>query len=178
MLYIRDEPARYTANRWPRGRAYIRWLIVHDPATDNARPEAIELALRRKNARGASYNELVARYAGGVESRVLTPRADYAGHAGVSTAIPGTGIRNGQVNRWTWGISVCTYGLPIRWEDPELWDGLVRLVVHRIRQFGLPDAGILLAHREVSTTPGRRTDPRGISMPDLRQEVHGALLGA
>ena len=174
---IVDDPKNYTANRWNRGQAVVRWLITHDPAVDKARPEAILRALQWKNDRGASYNELLARYSdGAVRSVVLTPRWQYAGHAGVETRIPGTAITNGRVNPWTWGISVCTYGKDIAATDPELWDALVRLHVYRIRQFGLPNAGNVLAHREISTAPGRRSDPRGVDMEALRQAIAAQLV--
>lgn len=173
---IVDEPQNYTVNRWNRGSAFIRWIITHDPATDNARPEALVKVLQRKNAASASYNEVLARFSDGVvRSIVLTPRWQYAGHAGVQTRIPGTAIVNGRVNPWTWGISVCTYGKDIARTDPELWDALVRLHVHRIRQFGLPDAGVTLAHREISTVPGRRSDPRGVNMDALRRAIAAQL---
>lgn len=170
-LRIIDDPAQYTAHRWSRGGAKVDYLIVHDPATDNARPEAIFRALQH-NARQVSYNELLWSAEDGPESHVLSLPTEYVGHAGVATQIPGTGVRNGAVNRRTWGISVCTYGgKPGR----ELWWGLVDLVVYRIRQFGLPDAGVVLLHREISTTPGRRTDPRGVDGNDLRHDVETML---
>jgi hypothetical protein len=40
---------------------------------------------------------------------------------------------------------------------------------------GLPDAGIVLGHREVNTQAGRRTDPTGVNLDDFRQLVHDAL---
>jgi len=172
VVNIIDDPDGYTVHRWPRYGTRIRWIIVHDPAADRARPEAILRVLRR-NSTGASYNELIYRPTGGgePESHVLSDPSEYVGHAGAQTRIPKTAVRNGAVNRTTWGLSVCTYGRSIERTDPDLWDGLVRLIAHRIRQFELPDAGVALAHREVSTTPGRRTDPRGISMDYLRAAV-------
>lgn len=180
MVEIVDDPKNYTVNRWSRGSAYIRWLITHDPATDNARPEALVKVLQRPNKASASYNEVLARFTDGVvRSIVLTPRSQYAGHAGVQTHIPDTAIYNSRVNPWTWGISVCTYGKNIQQTDPELWDALVRVHVHRIRQFKLPDAGVVLSHQYITIPDAqgrkRRSDPRGVDMDALRRAIAAQL---
>ena len=100
MVNIIDDPDGYTVHRWPRYGTRIRWIIVHDPAADRARPEAILRVLRR-NSTGASYNELIYRPTGGgePESHVLSDPSEYVGHAGVQTRIPKTAVRNGAVNR-------------------------------------------------------------------------------
>lgn len=147
-MIVVDNPARYTVHRWPRPRrTTVKWIIVHDPAIDKARPEVIMAALRR-NAREVSYHELVARYADGVQTRVLCPAAEWVGHAGEQTRIPGTAVINRSVNHWTYGLSVATYGKQIESTDPELWQALVDRLVDLIHDLDLPDAGIVLGHRE------------------------------
>ena len=55
------------------------------------------------------------------------------------------------------------------------WPALVQVLADMVEEAGLPDAGVILAHREVNTARGRRSDPRGIDMDRLRSDVAAEL---
>jgi hypothetical protein len=77
-------------------------------------------------------------------------------------------VVNRAVNWWTHSVSV-EYGFaPL---DAELLDALAWIVALRVRELGMADAGVVLGHREISTMPGRRIDPRGVDMEKLRERV-------
>lgn len=173
MTRVVNDPARYTVHRWRR-RAPLSWLIVHDPGNDRASPEATLQQLRR-NRDGTSYNELLAEYSDGIYSVILASREWYVGHAGVATRIPGTAVVNGAVNPRTWGLSVATYGQRIIETNPPLYRATVDRLVDLVHDLDLPDAGVILSHREINTVRGRRSDPRGIDMEQLRQDVAAKL---
>ena len=164
----------YTAHRWGRTAA-PRWIIVHDPGNDRATPENV-LRFLRKNAGRVSYDRLLWAHGQTAYCAVLAPLHEWTGHAGVATRIPGTSVTNGTVNRLTVGISACTYGRPTLPGTP-LFDALAEECVRVIYSAGMADAGVVLAHREVNTVPGRRTDPRGVDMEQLRAAIATRLQG-
>ena len=172
MIY--DDPSTYTAHRWRRpSGCYARWLIVHDPGNDKATPTATWRYLR-SNAKESCYHRLVWVDAKGPQVAVLAPWSDYVGHAGVATRIPRTAVINGAVNLWTVSVSVCTYGKPTLPGSP-LFEATVGQCAEAIRWAGMPDAGVVLAHREINTQRGRRVDPRGIDMNQLRAAIAARL---
>ena len=166
-----DNSASYTTHRWPRpAGARPTHIIVHDPGNDRAGPASIVRFLQRNAAQVCYHRLLWQDHGGEVHGVVLAPWHEWVGHAGVATRIPRTGIVNGRVNHWTVSLSVCTYGRPTLPGTP-LFDALADQAATAIRQLGMPDAGVVLAHREVNTVPGRRTDPRGVDMDQLRAAV-------
>lgn len=167
-----DDPALYTPWRWARPR-YVRpsWVIVHDPANDDADLEDT-LHYLRTNGAHDSYHQLVDFEEGVARVNVLAPAAPfYVGHAGILTRIPGTRVENGQVNVQTVGVSLLTYGQPIA---PGFLYGAAEWVADLVVALRLPNAGNVLAHREISVT-GRRVDPRGVDMEVFRKAVHDWL---
>jgi hypothetical protein len=172
MIY--NDPTTYTIHRWRRPKGcYPRWAIIHDPANDDASPTATWRYLRHNTAQSC-YHRLLWVDAKGPSVAVLAPWGEYVGHAGVSTRIPGTAIANTALNYWTVSISVCTYGRPTP-PGSALFELLADQCTAAVRECRLPDAGVILAHREISTVRGRRSDPRGIDMVQLRAAVHDRL---
>lgn len=157
------EPVR-NRHRDPRRR--IRWLIVHDPGV-TARPAAL-LSAMRTTASPVSYHRIFSDEARPVVYE-LVPKGDVAWHAGASTQIPGTDVVNGDVNVFTWSLSIMN-PMPM-----SHWPALVQVLADMVEEAGLPDAGVILAHREVNTARGRRSDPRGIDMDRLRSDVAAEL---
>lgn len=166
----------YTAHRWQRpSGCYPRWLLIHDPGNDNATPEATWRYLQR-NAAQSCYHRLVWLGPNEVPTvAILAPWANWVGHAGVSTRIPLTRIVDRHVNYWTISISVCTYGKPRR-PGEALFEATADICAAAIRECRLPDAGVALAHREVSVVRGRRSDPRGMDMQQLRAAIAARLV--
>lgn len=175
-MRVVNNTALYTRHRWERPRGtWLQWIIVHDPANDRASTAQV-LRYLQKNANGDSYHEFIARYTDhGVASVVLAPVNQWTGHAGVETRIPNTAVVGRAVNYNTYGVSVETRGASIATTDPELYSAVVYRLAALIRDCRLPDAGIILGHREINTKRGRRADPRGIDMEALRQDVARVL---
>ena len=168
IMNIAYREGPYTPWRWARPcNAYGRWLVVHDPGNDAAQPGQI-LQYLRTNPKHDSYGEFVWLEGDTMKVVKLCPDWQYTGHAGVATRIPGTTIRNTAVNWWTYSTSICTYGKRL---PAAALEAFAQHLAIRVGELGLPDAGVILAHREISTVPGRRSDPRGIDMNELRAEV-------
>lgn len=174
-MIVHADPPQYTVHRWTRPRGvYPRWLIVHDPGNDRASPEQVWRFLRQ-NAAQSCYHQLLWLGPDEVPTvAVLAPWVQWVGHAGVATRIPRTTVVNRAVNEWTISISVCTYGRP-RQPGEELFEAAADLCAKAIRECHLPDAGVVLAHREINTVKGRRVDPRGIDMEQLRAAIAARL---
>lgn len=146
------------------------WIVVHDPGVSASFDATVSALLTTREK--VSYNELFGKPDGYSKSvaRLLVPASDTAWHAGARSRIPGTNVVLSAVNRRTYGIA---HVYPLS-EDAYL--PLVWRIVDLIRQFNMPDAGVVLGHREVATL---RTDPRlpgGRSMTDLRRDIHNRLV--
>lgn len=167
---IQDGP--YTKHRFQRARgAFAKWIIVHDPVGGS-----IEATLRvlRVNASEVSYHRMMA--PGRTPTlHVLAPSADRVGQAGVATRIPGTNIINGACNDWTLGFCIYKHRDDNGPFDRQLVSSSALAVADLIIELGLPDAGVVLAHREISTQKSRRSDPRGLDMDLFRSYVASAL---
>lgn len=163
-------PGSYTEHRWARpAGAKIGHIILHDPVGGTVDGT---LGFLRHNADQVGYHEMM-----DPEGRlfILAPPEQWTGHAGVSTRIPGTDIVNGAVNHNTYShclFKAASDGGPFPIGQVA---ATVARVADLIKQFGLPDAGCVLAHREVSTEPGRRSDPRGLDMAVFRAAVQARL---
>ena len=175
MYRLVVDPRNYTRWRWDRPGSYVRWIIVHDPGNDDAEPEDA-LHYLRTNLLKNCYHELL--YEEGPEAvvNVLAPADQWTGHAGQTTRIPGTQIVERGVNYWTYGLSAQSYGKPL---SPLLWAALVERLADLVGAFDLPDAGVILSHREI-TIPDRRgrkrrADIRSVDMERLRQGVAAVL---
>jgi N-acetyl-anhydromuramyl-L-alanine amidase AmpD len=140
----------------------VRWIILHDPGV--TAPVGNILASLDNPSLKASYH-LVFSDEPRPKVYEVVPIKDVAWHAGAFSQIPGTNVRNSDVNTFTWSLSML-YPLPER-----SYPALVQAVADMIVAAELPDAGVVLAHHEVSTVPGRRSDPRGIDMGRLRNDV-------
>lgn len=162
----------FTRHRWPRpAGARVRWLVVHDPVGGTV---PATLSVLRANAREVSYHEMIAPGARPTVYR-LAPANQLVGHAGVSTRIPGTNAVDGQVNAQTYGFCIYKHKLDSAPLVPAFYDAVVVRLADLVRELSLPDAGVILGHREVSTVRGRRTDPRGVDLERLRRDVAARL---
>ena len=169
-----DRYELYTSHRWRRPEGcFPRWLIIHDPGNDRASPTATWRYLRN-NKLESCYHRLL--WVQGAEPMVavLAPWGEWVGHAGAYTRIPRTTVVDRAVNYWTVSLSACTYGRPTPPGSP-LFSLLADQCAQAIRENRLPDAGVVLAHREINTQRGRRTDPRGVDMDKLRAAVAARL---
>ena len=168
---VQDGP--YTRHRFQRARgARPRWIIVHDPVGGS-----VEATLRvlRANASEVSYHEMMA--PGRTPTAyVLAQPADRIGHAGVATRIPGTNVVNGACNDWTYGFCFYKHRDDSGPFDPRLISAAALRVADLIIAMGLRDAGVVLAHREISTERSRRFDPRGLDMEAFRHAVATMLV--
>lgn len=155
-----------TPHRHRDGRRRVRWIILHDPGVEVS-TQRILTALYRPDFK-ASYHRLLGNDPEPVVYEMV-PIDQVAWHAGAVTRIPGTDVTNSDVNLFTWSLSI-NYPLPDR-----SYPALVQAVADMVTEADLPDAGVVLAHAEVSTVPGRRSDPRGIDMDRLRSDVQVEL---
>lgn len=165
LYAVADGP--YTAHRWPRPNGQlVSWIIVHSPAAAaGATPQNVKEYLRR-NDRQVSYGEYIE--AGKVT--ILAGPDYWTGHSGSDSArIPNTEVRGRFVNYRTVGVAL--HDAPT--VERAVMETGARRVADLIRQFGLPDAGVVLGHLE--TDPTRRHDPIGVNMTAFRSLVHGFL---
>jgi len=167
---IVDIPTPYKWAR-PRGEAgAVTWVIVHSPEAGPNAANTARYLVGASNHGQTGYHELV-----GHDGTIyrMAPPGLWVGHAGIGTRIPGTNVRGVHVNYRTWSISINNV---VGQRPPEYAIiAASQRVADVIVQLGLPDAGVVLAHREVSVVPGRRSDPTGVDMEWFRSLVHDAL---
>lgn len=168
---IEDRPTPYQWDR-PKGqRGLVSWIVWHTPE-GSGNPLATVRYLTapgKPPAQQTGYHELCA---DGIVYRMAGTNRR-VGHAGVATRIPGTDIRNGEVNDRTVGLSIDNRK-GLRPAEAHIETGIFR-TVDLILELELPDAGVVLGHREVSTSRGRRSDPTRIDMEWVRQRIHDEL---
>lgn len=164
----------FTAHRWARTKR-VRWIVMHDPVGGSP---GGTLAYLRRNALGVSYHYLILPPEPGrvpVAVCLAEPGQWCVGHAGVKSRIPGTLVRDGDVNEATIGVSLYKHTSDYGPFPESMVKAAADLVSDLINddEYELTDAGVVLAHREVS--PGRRSDPRGLDMTAFRANVAARL---
>lgn len=170
-MQIIDRPTPYQWDR-PAGEAgRVSWIVIHTPEGSGNVLGTVRYLTGSGNTGRVGYHAVIS--AGGVVYRLAHPHR-WVGHAGVATQIPGVPtVRNVRVNYRTVGVAMDN-----RAGQPPARLAVVvasQYVADLIVELGLPDAGVVLGHREVNTAAGRRTDPTGVSMTEFRELVHDAL---
>lgn len=143
-----------------------RWIVVHDPGVVAPFATIVKAMLTTATT---SYNVMFGDTGSGPVARVLVPYSDVAWHSGRASRIPGTNIKNSLVNTYSLGVA---HVYPL---DERLYSAFVQYLADLIGKLSLPDAGVILGHREVATL---RSDPRlpgGRSMDTLRRDVAALL---
>lgn len=168
---IVDKPTPYQWAR-PRGVAgRVDWIAVHTPEGNGRARATVAYLTGPTNTGRVGYHEVV----DGVNGIIyrLAPPHRWVGQAGIGTRVPGTDVRAVQCNYRMWSISLDNKAGQ---RPPELAVVIgAQRVADMIIQLGLPDAGVVLGHRELSTVPGRRSDPTLVSMTTFREMVADAL---
>lgn len=165
-----------TPYQWarPAGEAgRVSWIAVHTPEGSGDPKGTVRYLAGAGNTGRVGYHEVIAP---GVVYQLAPPHR-WVGHAGVSTRVPGTDVRNVRTNYRTIGISIDNRaGQP---PDPRAVTTAVERVADLIIALGLPDAGVVLGHRELTVPDAnghkRRSDPTGVSMTDFRARVAARL---
>lgn len=167
---IQDTPTPYQWAR-PAGEAgRVSWICVHTPEGGGNAVNTVAYLTGPNNSGRVGYHEVVGKR--GIIYRLAPPHR-WVGQAGVGTRVPGTTVRNVQCNYRMWSISLDN----VRGQPPPEFAVVMasQRVADMIIALHLPDAGVVLGHREISTVPGRRTDPTGVDMEMFRALVHDAL---
>lgn len=171
VYQIIDKPTPYQWAR-PTGEAgRVSWIAVHTPESSGRARATVAYLTGPTNTGRVGYHELV----DGVNGLIyrMAPPHRWVGQAGIGTRVPGTTVRNVQCNYRMWSISLDNVAGQ---RPPELAVVIAaQRVADMIVELGLPDAGVVLGHRELSTTPGRRSDPTRVSMIGFREMVADAL---
>lgn len=165
-----------TAHRWPRpaGTA-VRFLVIHDPVAPS--PEGL-LRYLRSNTRQVAYEDVILP-GSPPKVHVLSPLpADWTGQAGYGTlrdAITGErfGLAVGSnLNHYSRGICIYKHKDDYGPFSEPLYTAAVAVAAMRAREFNVHPSNIR-SHAEAD--PGRRSDPRGLSMDAFRAHVADAL---
>lgn len=171
VYQVIDRPTPYQWAR-PVGEAgRVSWICVHTPEAGRDALNTVAYLTGPGNTGKVGYHELV----DGLRNVIyrMAPTQRWVGQAGIGTRVPGTTVRGVQCNYRMWSISMNNVAGQ---RPPEAAIVIAsQRVADMIVQLGLPDAGVVLAHREISTTPGRRSDPTKVDMVMFRELVHDAL---
>lgn len=173
MYRIEDHATPYQWARPAGVRGTISWIVVHSPEAAGNPLGTVGFLTRPGKPPEAQtgYHELVA---DGVVYRMAPPHR-MVGHAGVATRIPNTMVTNRAVNNRTVGISIDN----VKGKRPpqKNIDTAAERIADLIIELGLPDAGVVLSHQEVTEPArrGRRTDPVGVNMDTFRAAVAAHL---
>lgn len=171
VYQVIDKPTPYQWARPPGEAGKVSWICVHTPEAGADALNTVAYLTGSGNTGKVGYHELVDGVRG-VIYRLARP-ARWVGQAGIGTRVPGTTVRGVQCNYRMWSISMNNVAGK---RPPEYAVVLAsQRVADMIVELGLPDAGVVLAHRELNVVPGRRSDPTGVDMVDFRQRVADAL---
>ena len=161
---------RFSVHSSSRQGHEVRYIIAHSTASPVGVPAGNTLDfLVGPNDRQVSAHELV--MPGGQVFR-LVPDERAAHHCGSESVSFPDGTPGFLANRITWGIEAFQVaGRPV---GEEVLATMIERIAAACRRLGL-DSSRVLGHREID--PGRRDDPVGADMDELRAAVDDALLG-
>jgi len=160
---------RFSVHSSDRQGQEVRYIIVHSTASPVGVPAENTLNfLVGPNSRGVSAHELV--LPGGQVYR-LVPDERAAHHCWSESVRFPDGTSGDLANKITWGIEAYQVsGKPV---GEEVRATVIERVTGACRRLEL-DSGQVLGHREID--PGRRSDPVGVDMDELRAAVTELLL--